>query len=347
MLPRTSAKFCIAFIGSVLLATATGSYASIGLVVGEPFGSFGTLMPVGHAGIYLDHVCADTPTHLRPCNPGEPGVVLSRYHDLRATKTDWIAIPAFHFFYGVDDPANIPSFVTASLETGLRETYRQAHLRSVVPDRLNKQGSPIPPPYGDWEEGIGAAFDRRLFIYTLDTTPEQDAAILALLNSDPNRRRYTLRRANCADFAANLLNVVLPGTPHRNILADFDMTTPKGLARQLDAYGQSHPEMNFRVYEIPQLPGTLRRSRPLRGSSETFVKTKRYLATLLVIQPEAVFADWIAYEAKGKWTPGLDAKIVAPSSWQAVSAPTIPPYAERALAINAAAAALASLRASE
>jgi len=290
--------------------------ASIGLVVGEPFGSFGTMMPVGHAGIYLDHICAETPTHLRPCRPGESGVVVSRYHDLRATDADWMAVPAIPFFYGVDDPADTPAFVTTSLEAELRETYRQQHLLAVVPSRLNRDGALVPPPYGDWEEGIGAAFDRRLFLYTFDTSPEQDAAILALLNGDPNRRRYTLGRANCADFAADLLNVVLPGNFHPAKVADFDMTAPKSLAHQLDAYGQAHPEIHLRVSEIPQVPGTLRRSRPLRGGAETFVKTKRYLATLLVIQPEAVFADWIVYETKGKWTPGLDAMPITATSLQ-------------------------------
>jgi len=299
--------------------TATSVHASIGLVVGEPFGSFGTMMPAGHAAIYLNHLCAETPTHLRPCRPGETGVVISRYHDLRATNLDWMAIPAVTFFYGVDDPANAPSFVTASLETELRETYRQQHLRSIAPDRINDNGVSVPPPYGDWEEGIGAAFDRRLFLYTLDTTPEQDAAILALLNDDPNQRRYTLRRANCADFAADLLSTVLPGVFHRAKLADFDMTAPKTLARQLDAYGSAHPEMHLRVSEIPQVPGTLRRSRPLRGGAETFVKTKRYLATLLVIQPEAVLADWIVYERKGKWTPGKDATPLIAGSLQPTS----------------------------
>ena len=299
--------------------TATSVHASIGLVVGEPFGSFGTMMPAGHAAIYLNHLCAETPTHLRPCRPGETGVVISRYHDLRATNLDWMAIPAVTFFYGVDDPANAPSFVTASLETELRETYRQQHLRSIAPDRINDNGVSVPPPYGDWEEGIGAAFDRRLFLYTLDTTPEQDAAILALLNDDPNQRRYTLRRANCADFAADLLSTVLPGVFHRAKLADFDMTAPKTLARQLDAYGSAHPEMHLRVSEIPQVPGTLRRSRPLRGGAETFVKTKRYLATLLVIQPEAVLADWIVYEKKGKWTPGKDATPLIAGSLQPTS----------------------------
>jgi hypothetical protein len=299
-------------VGLALLffAATRPASASIGLVVGEPFGSFGTMMPSGHAAIYLDHLCAETPTQLRLCNPGEAGVVISRYHDLRATHVDWMATPATTFFYGVDDPANAPGFVTASLETELRETYREQHLLSIVPNHVSRTGATVPPPYGDWEEGIGAAFDRRLFLYTFDTTAEQDAVILALLNGEPDQRRYTLRRANCADFAADLLSTVLPGVFHRSRLADFDLAAPKTLAHQLDTYGKAHPEIHLRVSEIPQVPGTLRRSRPLRGGAETFLKTKRYLATLLVIQPEVVLADWIVYETKGKWTPGLDATTV-------------------------------------
>jgi hypothetical protein len=281
------------------------------------------MMPAGHAGIYLDHLCAATPTQLRLCHPGESGVVLSRYHDLRAANLDWMAIPAIPFFYGVDDPANAPSFLTPSRKSEIRESYRQAHLRSIAPDRTDHHGNLIPPTYGDWEEGIGGAYDRRLFVYSFDTTPEQDAAILIRLNSQPDRRHYSIRRANCADFAADLLNLVLPGVFHREVLADYDLMSPKTLARQLDAYGRSHPEIQLRVYEVPQLPGTLRRSRPLRGAAETFVKTKRYLATLILLQPEAVLADWIVYETKGKWTPGEDAIPLTASSLQSPSEQTL------------------------
>jgi len=310
----------------VLLATIVRpARASIGLVVGEPFGSFGTILPVGHAAIYLDHVCADTPTHLRPCHPGELGVVVSRYHDLRAANLDWMAVPILPFLYGVDDPTDTPSYLTTSARVDLAERYRQAHLRDEVPDPLTHNGDPIHPHYGDWQDAVGAAFDRRLYIYEIDTTPEQDATILADLNSRLNVRRYHLRRSNCADFAADLLNTVIPGALHRNVLGDFDFYTPKELARQLDHYGHTHPEANLRVYEIPQLPGALRRSRPLRGSSEVFVKTKRYLATLIVIQPEAILADWIFYETKDKWTPGRDATLVNPADWSAVQTNATPP----------------------
>ena len=324
-----TAHLCLRAISfCALLLTATSAHARIGLVVGEPFGSFGTILPVGHASIYLDNLCADTPTHLRPCLPGEPGVVISRYHDLQSTHTDWLAIPAFTFFYGVDNPSEVLTFITASSESELRETYRRAHLLAVAPGRLDKHGNLHPPPYGDWQEGIGAAFDRRLLVYSLATTPAQDAALLTLLNTDPNHRRYSLHRANCADFAADLLDVVLahqkPAILHRNFLADFDFTTPKNLSRRLDTYAQAHPDLDLQVYEIPQIPGTLRRSRPLRGSAETFVKTKRYLATVLVLQPEVILTDWILYESKGKWTPGRDASIVSPTDWPITTQPPSP-----------------------
>jgi hypothetical protein len=304
----------LTLLGSLFALAAVPAQARIGLVVGEPFGSFGTMMPAGHAGIYLDHICAVTPTQLRPCNPGESGVVLSRYHDLRSTHLDWMAVPAATFFYGTEDPAQTATFITPSLEAELRESYRETYLTQVAPERLDKHGIAHPPPYGDWEEAIGAAFDRRLFLYAIETTPRQDASILEALNAQPDVRRYSLLHANCADFAADLLNVVLPDTFHRNKIADFGVMSPKQLARLMDAYGNSHPEAHLTVYEIPQLPGTLRRSRPVRGAAEMFLKTKRYLVTLLVIQPEAVLASWIMYEKKGKWTPGLDAIPLAPGA---------------------------------
>jgi hypothetical protein len=314
-------------LGILALALfGSNAQASIGLVVGEPFGGFGTMLPVGHASIYLDHICADTPTHLRPCREGEYGVVLSRYHDLTASGLDWIATPVFPFFYGVDTPGQVPSFVTPALRDSLRMKYREAHYRDVVPGpvatRTERDGALHFKEGEDWQESIGSAFDRRLFVYTLDTTPEQDAAILSYINDLPNKRRYTLARHNCADFAANILRIVLPREPksqrsplHRTFAVDYNITTPKALARQLDAWGKLHPELHFAVYEVPQVPGTTRRSRPLRSCAELFVTTKRYFFTLLAIAPEWIVPNTIAYAAKGRWKPGLDATPVTPAAW--------------------------------
>jgi hypothetical protein len=320
---RNLGILALALIGS-------SAQASIGLVVGEPFGGFGTMLPVGHASIYLDHICADTPTHLRPCHEGESGVVLSRYHDLTASGLDWIATPAFPFFYGVETPEQVPASITPALRDSLRMKYRAAHYMDAVPTvatRIERDGALHFKNGEDWQESIGSAFDRRLFVYTLDTTPEQDAAILSYINDLPNKRRYTLARHNCADFAANIMRIVLPRDErtqhsplHRTFAVDYDITTPKALARQLDAWGRQHPELHFTVYEVPQIPGTTRRSRPLRSCAELFVTTKRYFFTLLFVAPEWIIPDTIAYATKGRWKPGQDATSVTPSAWPPVPA---------------------------
>ena len=298
------------------LLGAVPAQARMALIVGEPFGSFGTMMPQGHAGIYLADACVETPIRLRPCHPGELGAVISRYHDLRHPELDWMAFPLPVFLYGTEDTTAIPAYMTPSAEADLRERYREQRLAEVVPELPDHHGDLRPPPYGDWEEGIGSAFDRRLLVYAFDTTAAQDANMLSWLNERPNRRSYTLTRHNCADFAADLLRLALPSAViHRNVLGDMDMTTPKHLAREVDTYGHAHPELHLLVYVVPQLPGALRRSRPIRGATESLLTTKRYLATLLVIQPEIILADWIVYEKCGKWTPGQDAVVATPELW--------------------------------
>jgi hypothetical protein len=62
-------------IGAVLMGIAPPMHAAAIVLVGEPFGSFGTMMPLGHTAIYLDRVCADGPQHVRMCEAGEqPGL---------------------------------------------------------------------------------------------------------------------------------------------------------------------------------------------------------------------------------------------------------------------------------
>lgn len=315
-----------------LLLPANAAHARMGLLVGEPFGSFGTMMPQGHSSVYLSNICVETAIKLRPCRSGELGAVVSRYHDLRHPEMDWMAFPLPVFLYGTEtpaDPGTIPHFMTSAIEADLRERYREAHLADLVPDRPDRHGDLKPPPYGDWEEGIGSAFDRRLLMYEFDTTPAQDAAALDWLNGRENKRAYTLARANCADFAADLLRLVLPPeVVKRNVLADFDMTTPKTLAREVDHYGHAHPELHLHVYEIPQLPGRLRRSRPIRGAAESLLTNHYYLTTLLIIQPEIILADTVIYEKRGKFRIGDDAQTVSPADWQSPSttlAKTTPP----------------------
>jgi hypothetical protein len=306
---RGRSRQCIAALLAVLASLfAPQSRASVTVLLSEPFGHFGTMMPVGHAGVYLDHVCADTATHLRLCRPGEMGIVLSRYH--RVSNIDWLAIPIMPFLYGVDRPDQVPAFMTLTREADIREQYRQRYLRAIVPD--GEGGGPAKK--GEWVETIGVTYDRRVWGYRIETTPEQDQRLVDVLNDRPNIRAYKLRTANCADFAADVVNILYPGLVRRSKVYDFGLMTPKQVARSVEIYGLAHPEAKLAVMEIPQIPG-LPRSRPAWGVAESGLKTKRYLLTLSVIQPEVIIGCGIVYLNHGSWKIGAGALPVQPGIW--------------------------------
>src|SRR5271163_1008879 len=117
-------------------AAATNANASVALLMEEPYGEFGAVNPTGHAAVYLNHVCADSPTVLRACHDGEFGVVISRYHKIDGY--DWIAIPLVAYLYAVDDVSEIPASVDRQQVEALRDAYRKAHLLELAPD--NRKG---------------------------------------------------------------------------------------------------------------------------------------------------------------------------------------------------------------
>jgi len=298
-------------ISLIVAATShvADAHASITVLVGEPFGNFGTMMPVGHTSIYLDQVCADNPLKLRLCHPGEPqGVVIARYHGI--AKIDWIATPVMEFLYATERPEDVLSY--ASLETTweLRQIYRKRFLKEIVPD-----GHEYDKATDEWWETAGMAYTRRLWGYQLASTREQDKAFIEALNARENRHAYRLNTRNCADFAADTVNFFYPGSVKRNHIADFGWMMPKQVARSVEVYGLAHPELNLKVFEIPQIPGSLRRSRPALGAAEGLLKTKRYLFTLLVIQPEAPPILAVMYLDQGRWKIGRGAQVIGPEAF--------------------------------
>ena len=290
---------------SVALTCGLGgpARASVTAFVGEPFGRFGTMMPVGHTTIYLDRVCADGPLKLRMCRAGEPaGVAIARYDHLG--EVDWIATPVLDFFYGSEEPGAALSFATPEAVQTLRTAYRHEALGGLFPDAVADL-----PKNNEWVETVGVAYDRRLWGYELATSEAQDEALVAELNGEANHHRYRLRHANCADFAAGVLNFYYPGMVRDARVADFGILSPKEVARRVAAYGTVHPEAGYRVVEVDQVPGTLRRSRPVRFGSEMFLTTKRYVFTLAVIQPEAVLVALGAWLGDGRWKIGRGAVV--------------------------------------
>ncbi len=295
---------------AISAGTATPAHASLTVLVGEPFGSFGTMMPVGHTAVYLDHVCADGPLKLRMCLPGEQeGVVVARYH--RVGDIDWIASPVMQFLYATDRAEDVLQKATPDAVWRLRQEYRRRYMRSIVPD-----GTEHDKATDEWWESAGVAYNRKVWGYQLATTEEQDEAFVKRMNDRPNHHAYRLKNNNCADFAADMVNLYFPGVVRRDHVADFGWMTPKQVARSVQGYGKAHPELQLKVLEIPQVPGTLRRSRPVRGAAEAGLKTKRYLFTLLAIQPEIPVGCAILYLHRGRWEIGRDAELVGPVDFE-------------------------------
>jgi hypothetical protein len=287
-----------------LLAAECVGHASAALLMEEPYGAFGAMNPTGHAAVYLNHVCADSPTVLRPCHDGEYGVVISRYHKIDGY--DWIAIPLIPYLYAVNSINDIPASVDKERAAALRDAYRKAYLLDLAPD-TKKGGS----PKGEWTELVGAAFDRKIHGFQVDSTPEQDLQFIALYNDRKNVGHFNLLFHNCADFSRVVLDTYMPHAIHRNFIADVGLMTPKQVARSLVAYGKKYPEVHMTAFVIPQVPGSMPRSHPVDGVTESLVKSKKYLIPLAVLAPEVTGGVVVAYLVEGrlklpKGTPVFD-----------------------------------------
>jgi hypothetical protein len=283
----------------VSCAAAETARADVALFMEEPFGEFGAMNPTGHSSIYLSRVCAASLVSLRRCQPGEQGVVISRYHQIAGY--DWIAIPLIAYLYAVDRPGEIPREVTREEVAELRDDYRRRHLEQVAPD-----GPGGAAPKGDWIQLVGAAYDRTIYAFEIETAEDRDDQLIGELNASPNNKRFNILLHNCADFSRQVIDFYFPKAVHRNFTADVGIMTPKQAAKCLVSYAKRHPELRFSDFVIPQVPGTVPRSKPIRGVLESLVKSKRYavpLGALVAIQPYLGGGLAYAWIADGHFNP--------------------------------------------
>jgi hypothetical protein len=288
---------------ALLLLARVRAHAGATLLLEEPYSYDGTFAGTGHVAVYLDRICADTPLELRRCGHGELGVVLSRYHGIAGY--DWFAIPLVPYLYAVDSPEKVPLYADAKLVAFLRNNYRRKHLAALVPDARNGEA-----PDGPWVQLVGSAYDRTLYGFQIETSPKKDDELIALLNTRTNRGAYKLLSANCADFVRGIINFYYPGALHRNILGDLGVTTPKQIAKCLARYSKHHPELQSAHFLIPQVPGTVKRSKPVKGVVESAFKAKKYMAPLLVWHPAIVGCFAAAYfTGSSGFDPGKHALV--------------------------------------
>ncbi len=264
------------------------------LFVQEPYGIFGAINPTGHASIYLSRVCAETPVILKRCSAGEFGTVISRYSKIGGY--DWIAIPLIPYLYAVEDLADVPAYANAEVVAALRDEYRHEHLRGIIPDRRDGK-----IPKGSWVELVGAAYNRKLYGFTITTSEEQDNQLISVFNARKNKSHFNLFYNNCADFSRKILNTYYPGAIRRNYIAEAGITTPRQVVKCLLAYSKEHPEFPVSSFFLPQIAGSRRPSHRLDGVSEGFVRSKKYILPLAAFHPWVAGSIFAIYMANGRF----------------------------------------------
>jgi hypothetical protein len=279
-----------------LLSVPEAAFADAALLLEEPYGPFGSMNPTGHAAVYLTRICADAPHVLRRCDPGEVGVVISRYRHVGGF--DWLAVPLVPYLYAVDRAEDVPAFADSHAVAGMRDDYRRAHLRELVPDAVAASS-----PRGDWIQLMGAAYDRRISAFSIRTTVEQDDELIRALNTHPNTARFNLFFRNCADFSRDVFNLYFPKALRSSAIADLGLTTPKQIAKSLVKYSRSREDLMLSSFVVPQIPGNRSGSRHARGVLESLLKTKKYVIPLAVIQPWIPPSLAAGYFMTGRFDP--------------------------------------------
>jgi hypothetical protein len=287
-----SALVAVACVLSMMRPVAAGADATIFLC--EPYGRLASLAPQGHISVYFDRICADSPTAVRDCLPGETGVVVSRYSGIAGV--DWIAMPLIPWLYAVDRAADVPEKVDKVQVEALRNAYRESHLRALAPDA---RGGKVPK--GNWYQLVGSSYDRRIVAYTIKTTPEQDALAVRTLNGRPNRSEWNWALHNCADFVQDLVNLYYPGAMKTSAIGDLGLTTPKQIVKSLVKYAERRPELELRAFFISQIPGNRKASGSPKGVLESLVLKPVYLVPLAVVQPWVPVALAGGYVVDGRF----------------------------------------------
>jgi hypothetical protein len=144
---------------------------------------------------------------------------------------------------------------------------------------------------------VGVAYERRIYAFRFATTEAQDNAPIARMNAGANRSHFNLLYRNCADFNGGILNFYFPHTFRRSILPDAGVTTPRQGTHKLLRYARKHPEMQLKVFEIPQVPDYRRQSRANKSIAESLI-TSGYVVPLAFISPYiagGVFVDYLVW----------------------------------------------------
>jgi soluble cytochrome b562 len=286
----------------ILLACLAGSpaRADVGVVLNESLDtSVARITGSGHSAVYFSRICPETPVKLRLCGPGEQGSVMSNYTTLGEDQPfEWNIVPLSIYLYGVEDPQDRPLFASWKIKHALEERYRKRYLSGLCDGKFCRTSY-----NAEWREMVGASLERSMYIFILQTTVEQDRALIAEFNSQPNVNHFNGVIRNCADFTRRVINFYFPHAAKADHLNDFGMTTPKAIARSFSHYGARHPEAHFRVLHFAQASGTIKRSTECRAGTEQLFRSKKLLVPMLVFADHELPFVAASYVFTGRFNP--------------------------------------------
>ena len=303
--PRPGHAGLVARLATVLVLafvflTPSPAYGDVGVLLNESLDtSFARISGSGHSAIYFSRICADSPIKLRLCRPDEQGSVMSNYTTLGEDQPfEWNVVPLSIYLYGVEYPQNRPLFGSQKIKHVLEERYRENFLAPYC-DSANCRTS----NKAEWREMVGATLSRSIYMFVIETSTDQDRALIAEFNSLPNQNHFNGITRNCAEFSRRVLNTYFPHAARADYLNDFGLITPKAIARSFTHYGEHHPEAHLRVLHFAQLPGTIKRSTECRSGTEQLYHSKKLLIPMVLFASHELPFVAASYLLTGRFNP--------------------------------------------
>jgi hypothetical protein len=290
------------FVLALLLVclSTPSARADVGVVLNESLDtSVARITGSGHTAVYFSRICPESPVKLRLCQPGEQGSVMSNYISLGEDQSfEWNIVPLNVYVYGVEDPRYRPIVGSQKIKHVLEERYREKYLSEYC-----KSESCQTSHKAEWREMVAATLERSMYMFVVNTTVQQDLALIEQFNSEANENHFNGMTRNCADFTRRIINTYFPNATGPDYINDFGMTTPKAIARSFTRYADRHPDAGFRVLHFAQVPGTIKRSSDCRGGTEQLVRSKKLLLPMLIFADHALPFVAASYLLTGRFNP--------------------------------------------
>ena len=284
---------------ALLIMCAPAARADVGIALADPTHvGASEWTQAGHSSVYLSGVCAETPTKLRLCEPGEQGSILTTFPDFdEQFSYEWNAVPLSLYLYGSTDTDAMPLYASPALKRAQESAAANGELKQVC------AGACPQIQHAYWRDLINATASRDVYVFAVRTTREEDQDFVRRVNALPNRNHYRMTTHNCANFARDMVNRYFPHAVHRDLLNDLGMMGPKSAARSFTHYAARHRELGLYVLHFTQQPGIARRCGTARAGTETaFHEPKYLLPAALIGDHEVAGSFFVAYFLTGRFS---------------------------------------------